>query len=127
MTRDLSQTLENAGTPGSTVCMPKSSYTKKDTKNSAAATDCHLNGKPHCKATEKITFTCTNLIAEHLSYDVDFNKQLAGQVKPYFQRVSIVSDDILKRFATCTWPEPKIVIVNGEDIDSLTHATMLAL
>ncbi len=69
VTHNLSQTLDNTGIPGSTIYTPKSSSTKKGTKNSTAAKYCHLNGNPHCKTADEIAFNCKNIIAEHLDYD----------------------------------------------------------
>ena len=74
-----------------------------------------------------MAFSCSNLIADHLGYDVDFTTKLAEQVERYFKMVGIVSDNTLNLFATCVWPESKHIIQDGGDIDSLTHAAMLAL
>ena len=127
VTRDLSQTLENASTPGSTAATPKSSSSKRDLKNLAVATECHLSSTPHCKTAESMAFSCSNLIADHLGYDVDSTTKLVSQVERYFKCVGIVSDDTLKLFATSVWPEPTNVVPAHEDTDSLTHAAMLAL
>ena len=85
--------------PGSTVRTNKSSSPKKETKNSALAKECFLNGKPHCKSVDEILYVCTNLIVKHLGYNIDLTIKLKGQVEQYVKRVGIVSDNTLKLFA----------------------------
>ena len=90
VTQDLSQALDNIGTLCSTVRTLRSSSPKKDMKNSALAKDCHLYGSPHCKSADEIAFVCSNLIAEHLGYDIDLTARLKGHVEKYFKLVGVV-------------------------------------